>query len=101
MAKDTCDICGHKSDFWSAQKQPIVPTKITRQANIPDSVTMELCNNCIVELNTWYPKKVYNVGYNNKSKRFERKSPVEMVQEYKAAFMAFVEYKKRQQKTHQ
>jgi len=98
MGKETCELCGYRSQLGAIEKHYIVPKELTSQAGVPDSATVTLCSNCHREVHTWYSKKVFDMAYAPTTKRFRPKSLVEMVKEYEAAYRIFDKYKKGQQK---
>lgn len=94
--QDVCELCGCVTEPGTAQTLHIVPIEVTKKARMPDSATVVLCSNCYTEIGTWYAKKVTTLVYKPKTKRFERKSLVEMVREYQNTYKAFFNYRKRQ-----
>ena len=99
MGKEACEICGQKSEFWYMQQHRLVPKELAKKAGVSKSAALGLCSKCLAELYAWYSEKVYDISYDPKTKRFERRPPHEMVNEYEAAYRSFIEYKKRQRKT--
>jgi hypothetical protein len=97
--QDVCELCGCVTEPGTAQTLHIVPIEITEKAGMPDSATVVLCSNCYTEIGTWYAKKVSTLAYKPKTRRFERKSPVEMVREYENIYKTFFRYRKRQRKS--
>ena len=98
MAKETCDICGNEGGPGAAEKQPVVPVEISKQAGIARPKMARLCSNCRQELHRWYSVKVADMAYDSKSKRFRAKSSLEMVKEYQDAYRMFAEYRRGQRK---
>lgn len=95
-AQDVCELCECVTEPGTAQTLHIVPIEVTKQAGMPDSATVVLCSNCYTEIGIWYANNVSTVVYKPKTKRFERKSSVEIVREYENVYKAFSDYKKRQ-----
>jgi len=98
MGKETCELCGRKSELETIEKHHVVPVEVTEQAGMPESRVVELCCNCHRELHKWYSIKVADMAYDTQIKRFRAKSGVEMVKEYEAAYKVFAEYKKGRRK---
>lgn len=98
MGKETCELCGYRSQLEAIEKHHIVPKELTSPAGMPDSATVTLCGNCHREVHDWYSKRVFDMTYDTMTKRFKLKSLAEMVKEYEAAYRLFAEYKKRQPK---
>ena len=95
MGKETCEIFGQTSEFWYMQQPRLVPKDLAKRAEVSKSAAIGLCNKCLAELYAWYSEKVYDISYDPKTKRFERRPPHEMVNEYEAAYRSFIEYKNR------
>ena len=98
MGKKICQVCGCDAERTATEEHYIVPMEVTEQAGIPKSKIVKLCPNCHRELHRWYSIKVAAMAYDTKMKRFRAKSPLEMVEEYQAAYGVFVQYKKGQPK---
>ena len=98
MRKDTCEVCGFKSDLGIIESHHIVPTEVTEEADISESQSLSLCCNCHREVHTWYSANVTDITYDSKTKRFRKKSSLEMVKEYQDVFKGFVDYKKKKSK---
>ena len=96
MGKGTCELCKHKTEHGATEKHHVVPTDVTEQAGIPESKIVRLCRNCHREVHTWYSENVFDMAYNPETKRFMRKSLVEIVKEYEAAYRVFATYKRGQ-----
>ena len=94
----TCKVCGYVSNLGSVAQQHIIPKDVTKQANMPDSATVNLCCNCHFELYTWYRMKVTDIAYDPDTKRFQTKSWEEKVKDYESAFNEFRKYKDEQRK---
>ncbi len=99
MEEAACELCGNISQLGNMRIHHIVPEEIAGQAGISDSATTRLCRNCHQEVNAWYAGKVSVMAYDSKNKRFQPRSPEEMVKEYETTYRAFAEYKKGQRKT--
>ena len=99
LEQDVCELCGCVIEPGTAQTLHIVPIEVTKKAGMPDSVTAVLCSNCYTEIGIWYAKNVSTLVYRPKTRRFERKSSVEMVREYANIYKAFFDYRKRQRKS--
>ena len=94
MGKETCELCGYRIEPGAVEKHHTVPTKITEQAGMPESISVILCSKCHREVHTWYSENVFDMTYDSQTKRFKQKSMVEMVKEYEAAYRVFAAYKK-------
>lgn len=99
MGKETCDLCGYRSELGAIEKHHIVPRNITERAGISESATVRLCSNCHREVSNWYSQNVAEMAYDPGTKRFRQKSPNELVKEYEAAYKVFATYKKGQRQT--
>ncbi len=97
MEKETCELCGYRSDLVTIETHHIVPTKVTGQAGMPESATVRLCRNCHSEVHTWYSQNVFDIAYDPGTKQFEQKSLVKIVKEYEASYKMFAAYKRGQQ----
>ena len=100
MGKNICEVCGCRNEFWSNHQHYIAPKTLTQKAGMLESTSVNLCNNCLTEINAWYSKKVFKMVYDLKAKKFRHRSPVEMVKEYEDAYGSFAEYKKQRRNTH-
>ena len=96
MGKETCELCGYRSELRTIEKHHIVPRKVTEQAGVPESATVRLCGNCRREVDNWYSQNVFDMAYDPGTKRFRQKALNELVKEYEAAYRVFVAYKKGQ-----
>ena len=96
MGKETCELCGYRSEVGTIEQHHIVPTKVTGQAGVPESATIKLCRNCHSEVHTWYSQNVFDMVYDAATKRFRQKSVGEMIKEYEAAYKVFAAYKRGQ-----
>ena len=96
MGKETCELCGCNSELGTLEMYHIVPIEITQSVGFPESAVVELCCNCLQELNRWNILKVRDMVYDARIKRFRAKSSLEMVREYETSYRVFVEYKKRE-----
>ena len=99
VGQNVCELCGCVTETRTAQTLHIVPVEVTKKAGMPDSATVVLCSNCYAEIVIWYANNVSTLVYEPKTKRFEKKSAVEMVKEYESVYKAFPDYKKRQRKS--
>ena len=97
MRKYVCDICRCEVEPRAIAMHNIIPREVAEEAGIWDAVTVKLCNKCLSELEAWYLDKVSDTTYDWGIQGFRPKSPTEMVKEYKAAYTAFVNYKKQSQ----
>ncbi|MFC2036273.1 HNH endonuclease signature motif containing protein [Chloroflexota bacterium] len=95
MGKMTCELCGCNSGLEIIEKHHIVPLEFTEMTGIAESKVVELCRNCLRDLNRWYSFKVTDMVYDTDIKRFRTKSWLEMVKEYETAYSSFTEYRKR------
>ena len=93
MGNETCGLCGCSRELRTLEKYHIVPVEITQSAGFPESKMVEVCGNCLKELNKWNRLKVRDMVYDARIKRFRARSPLEMIREYEASYRVFVEYK--------
>jgi len=91
-----CEFCGYVSYLGAVAQHHIIPKNVTKQASMPESATVILCNNCHFELHTWYRTKVAEMAYDSKAKRFKAKPRDEKVKDYESAFRSFKKYKDEQ-----
>ena len=96
MAKETCELCGYRSNLGTIEKHHIVPVTVTEQAGMPESATVRLCSNCQREVNIRYSHDVFDMAYDAGTKQFEQKSVNELIKEYEAAYKVFATYKRGQ-----
>ena len=94
----SCEVCGHVSHLGAVAPHHIIPKNVTKQAGMPESNTVNLCNNCHLELHAWYRMKVDEIGYDSKAKRFKAKPRNERIKDYESAFRSFKNYKDEQRK---
>jgi len=59
---------------------------------------MHMCPDCHRDLQTWYQNKVARTAYDADARRFRSRSPIELMQEYRAAFNSFLSYKAAQRR---
>ena len=93
MERESCEVCGYRSQLGAIEKHHILPTEVTEEAGVPASQTLRLCSNCHREVHTWYSIKVMNMVYDSAAKQIRDRSSLEMVKEYQAAFNSFVKHK--------
>ena len=96
--KETCEVCGYVSHLGAVAQHHLIPKSVTQQAGMPDSPTVNLCNNCHFELHNWYRMKLTDLLYDPRAKQFRNKSWEEKVKGYESAFRAFKKYKHEQRK---
>ena len=101
MRKETCHICRHVPRPIAIEPHHIIPTQVTEQAEIPESITVNLCHNCHREVHTWYSMKVLDTTYDLATKRFKTKPWNERAKDYESAFKNFKKYKKPLRQTGQ
>jgi len=100
MKTGACVTCGYKGKARAIVAHHIIPEEIAEQAEISGPGAVSMCANCLAEVAAWYPRKVSSLVFDTGTRRFRPRTPAEMVTEYEAAYSAFVEYKKREQKKH-
>ena len=93
MAKVTCQICGQRRNSEQIETHHIVPTEISEEGGTAESQTVELCDECHRDAHSWYRGRVARTAYDEDTKHFNAKSPLEMVREYQTAFDSFVAFK--------
>lgn len=96
MARQTCQICGHRNTPDTMEQHHVVPTEVTAPTDIPESQTLRLCANCHREVHSWYRSKVAQTTYDLNIKRFRPRSDLELVREYQAVFNNYLKYKAEQ-----
>jgi len=96
--EETCVVCGYVSHLGVVAQHHLIPESVTKEAGIPESVTMSLCSNCHYELHAWCRMKVTSMTYDPDTKRFRDKPWEEKVKDYESAFVSFKKYKDEQRK---
>ena len=96
--EETCAVCGYVSNLGAVAQYHLIPKSVTREADVPESETMNLCCNCHHELQAWYGMKVSDVAYDPDTKRFRDKSWDEIAKDYESAFSSFKKYKSEQKR---
>ena len=95
MGEEICEVCGYQSQLGAVEKHPVIPDEIMEKSGVSKPQIIKICSNCRVELNRWYSIEVNRMVYDEKDQRFRDRTPVEMVEEYQAAFKGFKGYKKK------
>lgn len=93
MSKESCELCGRELGPVTAEKHFIVPGELREQAGIRESKAVKLCPDCFRELTRWYSNNVSKIAYDENTRRFRERSPLEMVREYETAYKSFSKYK--------
>jgi len=95
MGEETCEVCGYRSQLGAIAKHSIVPNEVIEQSGMSKPEIINICANCRLELSKWYSVEVNKMVYDEKDQRFRDRTPVEIVEEYRAAFKGFKGYKKK------
>lgn len=93
MAKVTCQVCGQRRNSEQMETHHIVPTEVSEEGGTAESQSVELCGECHRDAHSWYRGRIAHTTYDEDTKHFNAKSPLEMVREYQTAFDSFAAFK--------